>query len=63
MGVIKFSDKNVNRSMKINGKDVVVDKVLANKQKFRVKQGEGQTVFDYDINDIDEVEGLIIDIV
>jgi len=41
---------------------ITVDKVLANKEKFRVKQGAGETVLDFDINDIEEAEGIIIDI-
>ena len=40
-----------------------MDKVLANKEKFRVKQGAGEVVLDFDINDIEEAEGIIIDIV
>jgi hypothetical protein len=60
--IVKFSDKNVGRTFKMNGKDHVIDKVLANKQSFRIKQGEGEPVLSYKLEDIDEVEGLIIDI-
>jgi len=60
--VIKFSDKNVGRTLKIRGKEHEVEKVLANKQVFRVKQGEGDPVHDFSLDDIEEVEGLVIDI-
>jgi len=59
---IKISSDNEGRALKIKGNDHVVDKVLANKEKFRIKQGAGETVLDYSFDDIDKVKGLIIDI-
>jgi hypothetical protein len=59
---VKFSDKNVGRPLKIRGKDHVIDKVLASKEKFRIKQGAGETVLDFNLDDIEEAEGIIIDI-
>ena len=59
---IKFSNKNIGRSVKINGVEHTIDKILANKEKFRVVQGQGQVVLSYDLEDIEKVEGMVIDI-
>lgn len=58
----KFSDSNIGRKVKIKGQEHEIDFVSANKQKFRTKQGAGLPVLDFDLNDIEEVTGLVIDI-
>ena len=58
----KFSDRNIGRKVKVQGQEHEIDFISVNKQKFRIKQGAGQPVLDFDLNDIEEVEGLIIDI-
>ena len=57
-----FSSKNIGRGVKVRGKDHIIEKILANKKRFRVVQGEGIPVEDYSLDDIEAVEGLVIDL-
>lgn len=60
--MIKLSDKNVGRTVKVRGNEQIILSILADKTKFRIVQGAGIPVLDYTIEDIEETEGLVIDI-
>lgn len=53
--------RNEGRKLKIAGVEYEIDKVLAD-GKFRVKQGEGGVVVDYDLSDVEKAEELIVEI-
>lgn len=61
--MIKLSKDNVGLTVMIKGTSYIISEVLANQEKFRVKQPVGEMVVDYSFVDIESTKGLVIDII
>ena len=60
--LVRFSSKCIGRFVKVDGRESEIVSILASKDKFRIRTGEGQPVIDYTFNDIEQSEELFVSI-